>query len=280
MTIFESDESGRLVVKKKVAKGRLVSVTDPEARHGRKTRRRLFNGFKIHIVGDIVSGLIAAITVTQGSAHDAAPAHRLISRAKGLFDEIERVLADTAYGAVRLRHVVERTLAVEMLAPPPPDTAPKRTGGKKAMTFDFEHGTVTCANGVTTGDFSVVMHREYGVPARRYRWPKEVCQACPLRADCRNGRRGGHTLLLHPNEQELQEVRERWQHPEVREDYRVRSQCERLVNQVTRHGGRRARAWGLGAANLQAHLIALRCNLKILAEALEAREEEQRAQAA
>ena len=53
---------------------------------------------------------------------------------------------------------------------------------------------------------------------------------------------------------------------EVRRLYRIRSQCERLVNQVTRHGGRTARSFGLGAAQLQAHLIAMRCNLGVLAK--------------
>ena len=55
-----------------------------------------------------------------------------------------------------------------------------------------------------------------------------------------------------------------------------RSQCERLVNQMTRHGCRRARGWGLGSAQLQAHLIAMRCNLQLLARVLAKRDQAER----
>jgi hypothetical protein len=37
---------------------------------------------------------------------------------------------------------------------------------------------------------------------------------------------------------------------------------------VTRRGGRQARAFGLQAAQLQAHAIALACNLRLLAKLL------------
>lgn len=42
------------------------------------------------------------------------------------------------------------------------------------------------------------------------------------------------------------------------------------MNQLTRHGARRARAFGLRKANLQVHLIAMRCNLELLATAFAA----------
>ena len=87
-----------------------------------------------------------------------------------------------------------------------------------------------------------------------------------LRLACRGRQAGGHRVLLHPLEQELREARQEWQRPEVRRAYRQRTQCERLVDRMTRHGGRKAAAWGLQPAHLQAHVIALVCNLKLLAE--------------
>jgi len=67
-------------------------------------------------------------------------------------------------------------------------------------------------------------------------------------------------------EQDLREARQAWARPEVRQAYRQRSQCGRLMDRMTRHGDRKAAAWGLGAAQLQAHVIAMACNLKLLAE--------------
>ncbi|MEZ4463001.1 MAG: transposase [bacterium] len=77
-------------------------------------------------------------------------------------------------------------------------------------------------------------------------------------------------ILLHPDEEEQRWSREQWSRPEVRRLYRVRSQCERLIDRVTRHGGRRARAWGLQAAQFQVHAIAAACNLKLLSRMLAA----------
>jgi len=69
---LETDKQGRLVLAQHVARDRLISLTDPQARHGRKSNKRLFNGFKIHVFGDLVSGLIAWVAVTAGNHHDAS----------------------------------------------------------------------------------------------------------------------------------------------------------------------------------------------------------------
>jgi hypothetical protein len=75
-------------------------------------------------------------------------------------------------------------------------------------------------------------------------------------------------MLLHPYEDELRAAREAWSQPETRALYRTRTQCERLVNQITRYGGRQARAFGLQHAQLQGHAIATASNLRLLAKAI------------
>ena len=271
------DEKGRLVVARQVTSGRLVSVHDPQARHGRKSRSKTFNGFKAHVLGDVDSGLIVAAAVTPGNVHDGTPAPRLLRRAQSLCDGIEQLLADTAYGGARLRHVCQREFEVEVLAPPPAVNIPKGKLGRHHMDLDFETWTMTCHAGVATSSWTWAKSPDFPLSVRRFRWPKEACNDCHLRAACCGKKRGGHWVKLHPYERELRAAREDWKRPEVREQYRVRSQCERLVNQVTRHGGRQTRAFGLGAANLQVHLIVMRCNLGLLARKLAEQEGEARA---
>jgi hypothetical protein len=75
-----------------------------------------------------------------------------------------------------------------------------------------------------------------------------------------------------PYERWLYQARDDWDDPEIRQQYRVRTQCGRLVDRMTRHGARRSDAWGLGSANFQAHCIGLACNLELLARRLAARE--------
>jgi hypothetical protein len=267
---LETDERGRLVISRGTAKGRLVSITDPHARHGRKSRSKKYKGFKVNLLGDVVSGLVVSLAVTPGGTHDNVPAHRLIRRAKELDNRIKRVLGDTAYGSARLRHIVRRSQGVELLAPPQPAPAQPGKIERADMDVDLQAGTATCPAGVTTR-LSWGRSGRDGIHVRRATWPKASCSTCLLKSRCippsESGRRG-RSIRLHPYEAELLASRVAWDRPEVREAYRVRGQCERLVNQLTRHGARKARACGLAAANVQAHLIAIRCNLALLAQAL------------
>ncbi len=255
-----------------MVEGRLISLTDPEARHGRKSRSRLFNGYKLSVLGDVVSGLIAAVTVAPGNTHDGSVAPRIIRRAKRLREDIELVLADTAYGGARLRFVAEYALGVKLLAPPPAASRARKSVSKAHFGVDFEAGMVTCPAGQATSDFDMRPAIGHDVLVRAYRWPKEVCGGCALRQSCLGKSKGGKRLRLHPYEQQLREATAGWKDPEVRCQYRVRTQCERLVDRMTRHGARHADAWGLGAANFQAHCIGMACNLELLARKLATRE--------
>jgi hypothetical protein len=49
-------------------------------------------------------------------------------------------------------------------------------------------------------------------------------------------------MMLPPYERELRAAREAWTLAQTRATYRIRTRCERLVSQRTRHGGRQARA--------------------------------------
>jgi hypothetical protein len=264
---LETDAAGRLVVAKRVAKDRIISLTDPQARHGRKSKSGTFNGFKLHLLGDVVSGLIASLTVTRGNAHDNTVAHRLIRRAARLCADLDRVLGDTAYGAAELHCRVREQSGVSILSPPPPD--PNTTSfGRGSIAIDFAANTATCCAGVTTDIHQRVWSNDHQRHTSAFRWPSKVCHACKWHAPCCGKRRGGKYIRLHPFEHDLRRLRDDWQRPEVRDAYRDRSQCERLVNQMTRHGARRARAWGIQAAHFQAHLVAMSCNLRLLARSL------------
>ena len=61
------------MVARRVTRGRLVSLTDPCARHGRKSKSGLFSGFKLHVLGDVVSGLVASLAVTPGNSTEDSP---------------------------------------------------------------------------------------------------------------------------------------------------------------------------------------------------------------
>lgn len=265
---LEADKAGKLVIAERVAKDRMISLSDPQARRGHKSRKQSFDGFKTHVVGDLTSGLILSLCVTSGNEHDGRPAHRLIRRAKEVMPQLKEVLGDTAYGAARLRYLVRGTLGVSLLCPPVPEPSSPGRLGRSHFQFDLVAKTATCPEGVLTDRMRLVWSSDAGVHVPKFSWPKAACDACPLSAACRGKRTDGQVVLLHPYEADLRKAREQFAQPEVRAQYRARTQCERLMNQIVMHGGRTARAFGLVAAQLQAHCIAMTSNLKLLAAAL------------
>src|ERR1019366_5562119 len=65
---LEVGEDGSLRIARKVAKDRVISTVDPQARHGHKTRAHSFDGYKGHTAVDPDSEIITAATVTPGNA--------------------------------------------------------------------------------------------------------------------------------------------------------------------------------------------------------------------
>ncbi|MDT2006484.1 hypothetical protein FXW78_20725 [Rhodococcus opacus] len=63
----DEDEAGVFRIARRVAKDRVISTVDPQARHGHKTAARGFDGYKGHVGIDPDSELITATTVSAGN---------------------------------------------------------------------------------------------------------------------------------------------------------------------------------------------------------------------
>jgi hypothetical protein len=75
---LDEDTDGVFTIARRVAKDRVISTVDPDARHGRKTAARGFDGYQGHVGIDPDSEIITATTVTAGNAGDGAAAPDLI----------------------------------------------------------------------------------------------------------------------------------------------------------------------------------------------------------
>jgi hypothetical protein len=78
---IESTEDGRFRIARRVAKDRVISTVDPQARHGHKTSARGFDGYKGHVSIDPDSEIITATAVTPGNAGDGSVAKELLAEA-------------------------------------------------------------------------------------------------------------------------------------------------------------------------------------------------------
>ena len=98
----EEGDDGVFRIVKGVAKDRVISTVDPEARHGHKSRNRRFDGYKTHLSIDPDSELIDEVAVTAANAPDRDAVDDLL---EGLADEEDKpeIVGDSAYadGATR-----------------------------------------------------------------------------------------------------------------------------------------------------------------------------------
>ena len=76
---LDHDSDGVFRIARRVAKDRVISTVDPEARHGHKTSARGFDGYKGHLALDPDSEIVTATEVSAANAGDAEPATDLLA---------------------------------------------------------------------------------------------------------------------------------------------------------------------------------------------------------
>ena len=92
----EAEGSWRIA--RRVAKDRIISVVDPEARHGHKSVAVRKDGFKAHLAIEPDTGIITAAAITPANAPDG-PAGLVLMEGEAPTE----VLADSAYGSGAVR---------------------------------------------------------------------------------------------------------------------------------------------------------------------------------
>ncbi len=228
--------TGRFQLRQGVARDRVISTVDPEARHGRKTRRAPFDGYKVHVAVEPESELITEIDVAPANVSDGSIASALLPELDEEDAEIT-VVGDSAYGSGAARTaLIEAGALVVAKAPPVRNSS----GGfpKSAFTIDLQRGRVICPAGQTT---TRLVRR----PGRaRFQFPAHVCAWCPLRESCTSSPRG-RSVNIGPYEALLTEARAFQRTEAFKAVYNTtRPTVERVISRLVRKGGRKARYRG------------------------------------
>jgi hypothetical protein len=183
--------AGSWQIARKVAKDRVISTVDPQARHTRKTSAQRRDGYKGHIAAEPETGLVTECALTAANAPDGPTGVGLLAGEQpGL-----EVLADSAYGGGQTRAALRAADHTQTIKPIPLSAAVP--GGFTIHDFriDRSAGAVRCPAGATapitsSGQASFARH----------------CPGCPLRRRCTTAK-GGRTIRLHPYEDELRAAR-------------------------------------------------------------------------
>jgi hypothetical protein len=231
------DEDGVFRIVRGVAKDRVISTVDVEARHGHKSKNRHFDGYKAHISIDPDSELIAEVVATPANTHDAKAVPELLAGEPEENKPI--VLGDSAYADGATRKALGEAGFTLMAKCPPIRNS---TGGftKERFVVDLEANTVTCP----AGHVAVIIRRGDGSGTARF---APHCGTCPLRAACTTSR-AGRSVSINEHEAILQHARVEQADPEWIATYRAnRPLVERKIAHLVRRswGGRRGRTRGL-----------------------------------
>jgi hypothetical protein len=275
---IEEGDDGTFRIARKVGQDRVISTVDPEARHGRKTQAKGFDGYKGHAAIDPDSEIITETVVTPGNAGDASAAEDLIAdlladdersedarNAEKSEDQVvggevatnERptVYGDNAYGTGPFQERLEEE-GIESRCKTQSPNAPGGLFTKDHFDVDVAEGTVTCPNGVTV---VISRHRE-GTGMAYF---KDACTTCALRPQCTTAA-AGRTIGISVHEEALARARLAQRDPAWRDDYRAtRPKVERKLAHLMRrrHGGRRARVRGTMRVDADFKLLAAAVNL-------------------
>lgn len=266
---LEISPTGQAQIKEGVAPDRIISTTDTESRHGRKSASHRFDGHKAAVATDTESQLITAVTVIAGNTQDGECAKPLVDASQtNTGNDVETAIGDCAFGITEVREQFENS-ATTLVAKAP--KAPQSTHfTKHDFTIDLDNNRVTCPAGHTTTTSRNISLR-FGSKAekrmsKRFYFPADVCSGCALRAQCIKSKSvDGRMIQLHPREDLLQAARARAKTEAFKEQYRTRVVVEHSIARLVQRGIRQSRYLGRKRTLWQVALAAAVVNLMTLA---------------
>ena len=255
----EPDDGQGPAIRRGVAKDRVVSVVDPEMRHGRTSRMKRVDGYKAHIVTDHDNELILSVATTAANVPDGPEAADLIRAAKAFGVPVVEVLGDTAYGDGDTRVAVEG-VGVKVIAKTPPAVSNGRFP-KTDFVVDPDGTSATCPAGHTTTHTGwSTDHKGRRVIILKF---GNRCNGCHLREQCTTAT-AGRSITLNFHEERLQAARAEQARPSIRHKLRRRAPVERKIAELKMHGASKARYRGSRKNLLQLRLTASLVNMKKL----------------
>lgn len=226
-------DGGGQRIREGVAKDRLVSIEDPQMRHGRKSKSKRFDGYKQHLAADLDRDLILAAAVTPANRPEAEAAPVLQQDVERQGFQIGELYIDRGYIN---SPIVDDVLARRgEVVSKPWNTKNRGLFPKSAFKLDMRDRTITCPDGQSVA-FELGSIVEFD---------PDWCDICPLRSKCTTAEPGhGRTVAIAENEQLQQHLRRQMATPSGRAKLRKRSRIEHRLAHIARRQGRRARYLG------------------------------------
>jgi hypothetical protein len=219
------------VLKQGVAPERIISISDVDMRHGRKSSSQVINGYKRYNSIDLDSRLIIAACALPANRPESEGADKMAPTIQSV-GSISELHVDRAFLASQLVVGLEAD-GIPIIAKPYHMLNPGHFE-KTNFQIDMDKLEVKCPVGETAE-----------IDGRVARFQTATCAACPLRSQCQSSSaRQGRMITVRTNEPLLQELRERVRTPLGREQLRERVKIEHSLAHLCASQGPRARYQG------------------------------------
>jgi len=252
----EDGEGGiQASLKEGTAPERMPSLTDPEQRHGRKSKSKRFTGHKAAVVVDAESQIITDVAVLPGNASDAEGALGQVERSEeNTGERVAESTGDCAYGNPETRDAFAAA-GRDFAAKVPQESGNGGRYPKSMFRLDLEGNTVTCPAGHTIGRFE---HEKGGGKVFRF---GALCQGCPLRDACTTAAEG-RTIHVHRQEAGRAQARAYQKTPEGKARLCSRVVVEHALARLAGLGIGQARYLGRAKTLFQLTMAATVANLR------------------
>lgn len=231
-----------------VARERVISVSDTQMRHGRKSRSVRIDGYKRHIT--VANGFILSTAVEPANLREHEPTERLLAEA-ATHGDIDTLDIDRGYLAspavIRLHRagvtVNSRAWSVSNHG----------LFTKDDFVIDLAAKQVTCPAGKSAPI----------TPGLQSFFDPKACSRCPLKVNCTTSEK--RSLSIHEAEDLLIELRARRRTKRGRRELRKRVVVEHRLARLSAIQGDRARYRGVRKNELDTNRAAVIANLHVLA---------------
>jgi hypothetical protein len=258
-----TDEQGNPQIGDGTAPDRVISLTEPEMRHGHKSKARRFDGFKALISTEQSSEMIVDIADIPATGSEGAQLLPAVVCIEAHADVVvEQVIGDGAFGSGELRAACStyKDRGIDLVSPlaQPQDAEV----AKFAFQIDLDTCTATCPQGQKVAGRAGP--KEDGLPTFLFTFPRPVCEACPLFNRCVHSKKTGRTVRTGAYEAYLQAGRARQQTEAFKQLYRLRPAIERKQAELVQNGLRGTRYLGQRKRQLQRLWTGAAVNLRHL----------------
>jgi transposase len=250
---------------------RLISVVDPEARTGHKSRTRTIQGYKDHIMIDEESELITALKVTPANAEDGDQLIDLVTQ----FQEDQGIMsreitADKAYWSGKNLRFLHENNQIGHISCPKTKQQTAGLFGPENFQFDPVKMEVICPNGEISTSYRD-QPKKQGI---EFKFKKSQCHDCPLREKCTHSKTI-RTVFISEYQSDLKRGRKHYQTDSYKEGSQNRYRVERRhADKVRNHGLRRSRYRGLERTWIHSLLSSIASNVKRMSKLILEREQQ------